>query len=510
MHPPLIRLFRPWSSAILLSLLFVSTIGVAWAGGRPLPAVTGPIPVTAESHPFHGSDYQRVPLDLSKFGYVEEEYFVSGKANVYEWPAPGPAVVRTPDVPYTTRILVRRPAHRHRFSGNVMVDMLNPSNFMDLPIGWALSHDHFMRKGDIWVGVTIKPVSVLALKAFDAARYAPLTFANPLPLTDPANCENPIALIAGDTRRETENGLIWDIYSQVGELVRSRSHANPLHKYKVKRVYGFGYSQTGGHLNTYINAIHPLDVQALGKPVYDGYVIGVAGGGFVGLMEINQCSPAPAVGDPRRQIQNVGVPVIRVMSESDYLFGIASRRPDSDTPPDLFRHYEVPGAGHATPAELNFGPSIEDIQAAGLPLPPMSCDQGPRSRYPLGMVFNGVWQNLDLWVRKGIAPPRAEPIEVVNGTPVRDEFGNLRGGVRTPYLNVPTSTWAGASSGAGFCFLVGHEIPFDQTRLDELYRSHGDYVRKVSHSTVGLVRERFLTFADGLKLIVEAAQADVP
>lgn len=501
-----LKQFLPQCATVLLLMLPLATS----AAERPLPTVTGPIPVTTDSHPFLASDHQRVPLDLRKFGYVEEEYFISGKANVYEWLAPGPAVVRTPNVPYTTRILVRRPVHAHRFSGNVIVDMLNPSNFMDFQIGWALSHDHFMRRGDAWVGITIKPVSIVAMKNFDSVRYAPLSMVNPLPLDDPRNCASPIALIPGDSSRTTENGLIWDMYSQVGELLRSSSRANPLHKYKVKHVYGFGYSQTGGHLQTYINAIHPLDVQALGRPIYDGYVIGVAGGAFVGLMEINQCSPAPGLSDPRRQIQNVGVPVIRVMSESDYLIGLASRRSDSDTPPDQFRHYEVPGAGHATPAELNFAASIEDNLAAGVPLPPAACDQGPRSRYPLGMVFNAVWQNLDLWVRKGIAPPRAAPIELAGNVPVRDEFGNIKGGVRTPYLDVPTSTWSGVSTGPGFCFLVGNETPFDQARLDALYPSHGNYVGKVVRSTVDLVRDRFLTQADGFKLIVEAAQADVP
>ena len=40
----------------------------------------------------------------------QASFLVSGKANVYDWPAPGPAVVRTAGAPYTTRILVRRPA----------------------------------------------------------------------------------------------------------------------------------------------------------------------------------------------------------------------------------------------------------------------------------------------------------------------------------------------------------------------------------------------------------------
>ena len=53
------------------------------------------------------------PEDLGKQGYVEEEFFVSGKANVYDWPASGgPAVIKSSDAPYTTRVLVRRPAIR--------------------------------------------------------------------------------------------------------------------------------------------------------------------------------------------------------------------------------------------------------------------------------------------------------------------------------------------------------------------------------------------------------------
>ncbi len=66
--------------------------------------------------------------------------------------------------------------------------MLNPSNLFDLNIGWALSHDQFMRNGDVWVGITAKPIAVTALKTFDPARYGSLSFANPLPLSDPANC----------------------------------------------------------------------------------------------------------------------------------------------------------------------------------------------------------------------------------------------------------------------------------------------------------------------------------
>ena len=63
------------------------------------------------------------------------------------------------------------------------------------------------------------------------------------------------------------------------------------------------------------------------------------------------------------------MPIIHVMSQSDYLFGIDARRPDSDAPADRFRHYEMAGAAHATPDELNFSATSADIVKAGVAVP---------------------------------------------------------------------------------------------------------------------------------------------
>ena len=493
---------------VLFLIVVALLLTASPAGARTaIPHVTGPLPVSAASYPFGAADHQLVPQDLRRRGYVEEEYVVSGTANVYEWPAPGPAVVRTPNAPYTTRVLIRRPAKHRHFSGNVIVEMLNPSNLFDLNIGWALSHEQFMRNGDVWVGITAKPIAVAALKTFDPTRYASLSFANPLSLDDPRNCTN-IQTVVDPPQlrsRSTEDGLIWDIYSQVGAWLRSGAKSNPL-AHRVEHAYGFGYSQTGGYLVDYINAIHPLVVASDGRPIYDGYLVGVAGGAFVGAVPINQCSPAPPVTDPRRQFKDVGVPVIRVMSQSDYLLGIASRRPDGDAASDRFRHYEMAGAAHATPDELYFSATTADIVKAGRPVPPAACNEGPRSRFPSSIHFDAALQNLDLWVRRRLAPPHGDPIAVVGGAPVLDEFGNVVGGLRSPFVDVPTSTWFGSSTGASFCFIAGHEVPLPQTTLERLYPTHGAYVRAVVRDVARLVAHRFLTVPDGLKLIREAAR----
>jgi len=501
--------------ACALAVLSVST-----ASATPVPQVTGPLPVTAGSYPFGAADHQQVPQDLRKVGYVEEEFLAGGKANVYTWPAPGPAVVRTPDAPYTTRYLVRRPAKASHFSGNVVVEILNPSNAFDLNIGWALAHRQLIRNGDAWVGVTGKPISVDALKNFDPVRYGSLSFANPLALDDRNNCATPVSFIT-PASRTTEDGLVYDITSQAGAWVRSSARSNPLtygkrHGSPVERVYNFGYSQTGSFQYDYINAIQPLVEKSDGRPMFDGYIVAVAGGGFIGLAPINQCERAPGRTDPRRQITNAGTPIIHMMSQSDYLSGLDSRRPDSDAPQDRFRHYEMAGAAHATTDELFYSAAAADIEKAGRDVPPGSCNEGPRSRFPSSIFFDAAIRNLDWWVRYRIAPPHADPILVTTPAPpaqpapVLDEFGNVQGGLRSPYLDVPTSTWFGNSTGASFCSIAGHEVPFDAARLAALYPSHRAYVRKVVHSTAHLVADRFLTLPDGLRLIEEAARADVP
>ena len=472
----------------------------------PVPSVVGPIPQTATSHAFGGGAHTGKPEDLAASGFVEEEFLVSGRANVYDWPRPGPAVVRTAGAPYTTRVLVRRPKSAGRFSGRVVVEMLNPSNLMDLNIGWAIHRDELLRRGDAWVGITAKPVAVVTLKTFDAQRYGSLNWANPLPASDVRNCE---PRTATDTR-ETENGLVWDINSQVGAWLRSAEASNPF-RYggkasRAKHLYGWGYSQTGGFLYTYINAIHPLTVAADGGPMFDGYLVAVASG----PSPINQCAPAVPAGDPRRVIGAVDVPVIHVMSQSDYLGFAPLRRADGDSAADRYRHYDFAGSGHATPDELHYGPSPADVVKGARTPPPLACNEGPRSRFPSRVPFNAVYRNLTAWVEKGRPPPPSQNIVVNDGAAVLDAHGNVTGGVRTPYLEVPTSTWMGNSTGPSFCRIAGHEKPFDAAKLKALYPSHQAYVAAVRRSVNELVRARFISPEDGRAVVAEAREAQVP
>jgi hypothetical protein len=494
-------------SVVCFAFFALVAISPVAAQSVPIPSATY-VPVTSNSYPFGAADHLNVPEDLRLVGYVEDEYFVSGTANVYDWTPPAAANVRTANAPYTTRMLVRRPIDPDRFSGNVIVEIMNATNLVDFEIGWALSKEQFVHHGDVWIGFTSKPLIVTALKTFNPTRYAPLSWANPLPLTDPNNCTAPNSVLGGASRT-TEDGLIWDIFSQIAALVRSDAHDNPLRHYRVEKEYGYGYSQSGFDLQTYIDAVHPIAKQPNGKFVFDGFLDAA---GFNSLAAINQCATTQS-GSGAGQIHDAGVPIIRVATNSEDVlpFVQAGRRADSDTYPDQFREYEMASAAHATPNELDFEATFADILASGAPMPPLTCGYGPRSPYPSSKLENAMFQNLDLWARHDVPPPPGLLLQYnSDGSQVLDSYGNAVGGVRTPYVDVPTAQWFVGSPGGGLCFLLGYVQPFDATQMEAIYKDHEAYVGRVIGDTLHLVAERYLTFEDGQKIIREAQQSGVP
>ncbi|MEO6368408.1 MAG: alpha/beta hydrolase domain-containing protein, partial [Steroidobacteraceae bacterium] len=125
------------------------------------------VPASATNRPFLAAAQAQQPVDLAARGYVESELLVSGYANVYDWAEAGSAAavaVRNADVPYTTRILVRRPLDARKFSGRVVVELLNPAGHYDVAPLWGLSYEYFLRRGDAWVGVTVKPSALATLQ----------------------------------------------------------------------------------------------------------------------------------------------------------------------------------------------------------------------------------------------------------------------------------------------------------------------------------------------------------
>lgn len=470
---------------------------------------------TPTSHAFAAARYQSRPLDLARYGYTEEEYFLSGAARVFDWVPQGLQVIA--QGPYTTRILVRRPVDQRRSSGTIIVEPMNPSVDIDLPIMWAQSYEHFIAAGDTWIGISIKPNTIAALRAFDPVRYAEVAMPNPR--QRPACAAGDINPWSQPTTPSAETGLAWDILSQVGALLKSSDPSNPL-AHPAARLYMTGQSQTAGYARLYASAFGRLEVSPDGKPLYDGYLYS---GSPPWQVPINQCWKEPPDGDPRLITGAASVPVIELFTQGDMKTNVQSRRPDSDTFPDLFRRYEIAGAAHVDPWEdLSFASEEDAARAHGRLHDDEAEVCSPKNvtpgDFPVRYVFDGAWANLDDWVRSGRAAPHAAALELKSAsTPlppeesfVVDQFGNAKGGVRTPYVDVPTARWVGAKSGPFICLFHGYKFPFDGARLRQLYGTHAAYVNSVRASVKALVVQRWLTAADGEKIVHEAARAYVP
>jgi hypothetical protein len=495
---------------------------------RP-PSVIGPIPSTSTDYPFIADGFGPEPAVPA--GYEESEYFISGTGSLYEYTPTGIEVV-TPcpastepfgctNIPYTTRMLVKRPRDPRRFSGTVVIEPFNPSGGFDIAAVWDRSWPYFVRNGDVFVGWTSRYGTIATLKHFSPTRYAPLTWG---------------------VNSAVDDGITFDIAAQVGALFKANGPASPAHDLKVKRVFEAGFSQDGSFTFTQADVFNALERMPGGGPVYDGYVPG----GTIGPSNIDfGLTPAGALpaGDPRHQMQPRDVPVIQTNTETEEaladLFGpngFGYRRPDSNAPGDRYRLWEVPGASHVSndldSSAITLQRSLAELE--GIPvsaLAPVGCTHmqfvnGPSvgvpgvadpNTYPFSNVANAAFADLTRWADDGVPPPHAPRIEVSStGAIVRDGFSNALGGLRTPFVDVPTATYtptdtvAHTTAFSGFCILYGYNTPFSHTTLESLYRNHGQYVALVAQESNRLVREGFWLRPDAQKVIRQAAQADVP
>jgi len=470
-------------------------VTVAGQGSRvPVPKATE-MPVTAQSYPFAAADHVMAPFDLTRAGYIEQEFLVSGTANVYDWGADRVLKVVAGSAPYTTRILVRRPRSASAFSGAVFVEPLYTPRRWDWPMMWGYLRDGMIARGDAWVGVTMPGANLAGLKRFNAERYAGLSFANPTPA---APCPGT------DNRSDIEPGLRWDALSQVAALLKSSDSGRPLADARVGAVY---LTVQAGDLETYANAIHGT------ARVYDGFLARAP----FNLTAISRCAAAPAADDPRQAVRNVGVPFVAVAGEGDLVNTYVSRREDSDAAGDRYRLYEVAGAGHIDRfAYLGF-PTMADQAAAGNAQGTAEWPFNAPCTPPVQLMEESVLRSaydvaldaLDNWARKGTVPKRAPRVETrpATGTPaftvVTDEHGNARGGVRTPYLEVPVAKYVTSSPGPGNCPEIGHTERFDAAKLQMLYGSFDSYASKVRASIARLSGEGWLTRADAQRLTKE-------
>jgi Alpha/beta hydrolase domain len=509
-HRALFRGLWFWIPVILAILWLGRCARAAEAELVATPRATA-VPVSATNQPFLAAARAEQPVSLDAAGYAESEFVVSGVANVYDWTTNGRATelsVHATEVPYATRMLLRRPTDPRKFSGFVFVELLDAGDLYDRAPLWGLSWQQFLRRGDAWVGLTVTPAAIAALRRFDSVRYAGLTFAH----QQAADC-HPAATDLRANPPDTESGLAWDAIAQVGALLRSGSKENPLLDLNPRHVIAAGYGEAGAYIVTYANALHAALRLGDGAPIYDGYL---SAAGAQLAVPINHCVPALPEQDPRRGALPRDVPFVTVMTESDFNLAPSLRRADSDAPEDVFRLYEIPGAAHTGPYPAGM-PVAADLQIAGFAPPATDlCTDAPGD-FPGGLAFNAIWEQYAQFLGGGRSMVSLSRIETLpDGGPRHDEMGNASGGWRLPQLEVPLAVYAGHSTprdtserAAAVCALTGSRQPFAAARLKSLYHDRAQYLKRLRAAVDLAVQERRLVGGDGTTLSNQPVQ-DLP
>ena len=442
------------------------------AGSLILGAVTGAAKI--DGKPFNAS-----LVDLAKQGYVEEEFFVTGTARTYDIPREQMSNGTPSEAthPFKTRIVVRRPAAQAKFNGTAIVEWTNVSEGFDNEVDWFHSGEHFVRSGYAWIGVSAQNVGVTGLKQRVADRYASLD------VTDNDT-------VKGD-------GLSYDIFTAAGMAVRGKSAQNVMGGLKVDRVIASGHSQSAGRLATYFNVVHPL------TPVYDAVLLHGGGG---------------------KMRTDLNVKIWKLLSESDVLGQVAVRQADTDK----FRTWEVAGVSHLDYTHANqlvkLGLRSKETMLPNAPAGPAraggpapgpfnGCVRPPLSRIPGEYVQNALYDHMTRWLKDGVPPPSAPPIDIVTESGKvsidRDSFGNALGGIRLAEHAVATAVNSGENSGGGFCYLTGSHEDFPKARLAQLYMSHTSYVSDVKVVTDRNLKAGYIVKADAAKTIADAERSEI-
>ena len=412
-------------------------------------------------------------FDLGDVGYVVEELVCSGVASS----AAGDRA------PYTTRLVVHRPVDPARANGVVVVEWLNVSGGFDVPAFWLWTHRHLVRGGFTWVGVTAQHVGVhggsgvlaeSGLRAADPERYAAL--------------------------RHPGDEYAFDVFTQAGRLARERFGADV--------VLAVGESQSALYLVTYVNEV------AFAPDVFDGYLLQGRPGGAApldGSFVLRLDAPRLAGCVPIRD--DVAAPVFVVQSETDVLGRLeyyAARQADSTR----FRLWEVAGAAHCDSYFLLAAPldsgalSVEDVAArvvaADRPLG-LATERPVNTGPQMHFVMHAALDHLVRWVHGEVPPPCADRLTVLDdGGRLAfelDEVGNVRGGVRTPWVDVPVATLSGLGQPGDLGQLFGTTTVLDARTLAARYPGGiSEYAVQFDASTTATADAGFFLAADAAEI----------
>jgi alpha/beta hydrolase family protein len=476
--------------------------------------VKGPVPVTGDSVPLgtawlpgRGHEHGR-GIDLAAHGYVEEEYLVGGQADDWTWDERLRPVAAGPR-PFTTRILVRRPADPAVFSGAVYLEP-NHADY-DRSLTWSATAPWLVRSGHAHVGVTQEIATLPDLARWDAGRYGALSIPRP--------------------------GQRWDIVGLVAAALSSGA-TGVLAGYPVRSVIMSGWSQTGTFCRTFLGEGFHARSQAGGRPAVSGYIICISSGG-AGRPGYGVLRPPAALppGDPRRTIGGHGVPVVELLSEGESETHRAVLRPDCDgtDSSDAYRLYQVAGTGHVT-GRHELAANRLQMAERGWPVNPAQVSER-LSDGRMDLAARAVFAAVDRWIADGTVPP-AMPSRFAYDDPagpatrglmpeslplVRDADGNVTGGIRTPWVEVPLgghfphstpvpgrcepAPHAPYADPAMLADLWAHLAPFTAAELARRYGDRDGYLARLAAAARAAVTQRWLLAEDLPELLAGGREA---
>ncbi|HVT36207.1 MAG TPA: alpha/beta hydrolase domain-containing protein, partial [Nevskiaceae bacterium] len=416
--------------ALLLAGCQQSAVPEVGGGSAPLKdafpvaraTVTGPIGDAG----IHGHALWDSWFDLSELGYDEQEYFISGTAQVQ----PGGATA-----PYTTRIIVARPKDASRFNGTVVMDWVNVTAQFENAVDTTEAHDMMLREGYAYVLVSAQAAGLccvpeLTPKTWDPVRY--MAISHP-----------------GDD-------WSFDMFAQVARALRDADPAgvDPMAGLPVQKVLAWGQSQSADRLYDYVNTGYA------DSRVIDGFIIHGGGSKFfdnpLPVPVIHLLSDREALNDTPTADPNYSLWEIAATAHTDiyvgwHQVGGESTRALADAP-------RQPASAdpqlHVTAG--NYGEQVSPLLAACIVA---------GSAMPMRYAVKASLHYLDAWVRGGPRPPQGARFEFdSSGKLAKDEHGNTRGGIRYPPVDVPVARYDSTA-----CPLGGITLPFTDAQLAQLY-----------------------------------------
>ncbi|WP_322748997.1 MULTISPECIES: alpha/beta hydrolase domain-containing protein [unclassified Frankia] len=436
-------------------------------------------------------------VDVSTYGYVEEEYFFEGDATTYrladgELRADGRWTAEPSDThPFKTRMIIRRPVDAAKFNGTVIVSWINVSMGSDM---FQLDTPETFEGGFAVVAVSAQAVGV---HGFDTA--------------------SPQGLVSWDPERYGSLAIPSDdasygIFTAAAQLVgpkRDLGANDPMGGLDVKRLLATGASQSAARLHTYFNAVQPL------TNLFDGFLLDVHFGWVAPLSTENASREPNLQGvvdlfQPVTRLRDdLDIPVLVVNTETETPTYFRVRQPDTE----MFRLWEAAGTAHASSSSIQeVMIKFERDWGTSLPASP-TLDRPSPNTVNLRPLRDASLFQMQRWLTEHIPPPAQPRIEIGGEPPtvVRDANGIARGGIRLPTVAVPTAKLTGSSGSANLIEnLPGSSEPFSPETLKTLYPTRELYLEKVEKAVSAGMAAGFILPRDAARIMLEAESSATP